>query len=275
MSRRSPYPLRRCSASTTRSPSRRPGRDRDLELRRRDARPTPPRRAAASYALMRALPFACRARGAMRIHSSSRASVRRRVSSTFSSCASRSLLLLEPARVVALPRDAVAAVELEDPARDVVEEVAVVGDRDDGAVVLVQVALEPRDRLGVEVVGGLVEQQQVGLREQQPAQRDAAPLATRELRARRRRRAAAAARPSRSRAVRSRSQPFDRVDLVLELRLLGEQLVEVGVGLAHRRRRPPRTGRGGPWCAPTPSVTFPSTSLAGSSCGLLRAGSRR
>ena len=77
------------------------------------------------------------------------------------------VLLLEPARVVALPRNAVAAVELEDPARDVVEEVAVVGDRDDGAVVLVQVALEPRDRLGVEVVGGLVEQQQVGLREQQ------------------------------------------------------------------------------------------------------------
>ena len=28
--------------------------------------------------------------------------------------------------------------------------------------------------------------------------------------------------------------PVDRVDLVLELGLLGEQLVEVGVGLAHR-----------------------------------------
>ena len=60
-----------------------------------------------SYAVMRALPLAWRARGAMRIHSSSRASVRRRVSSTFSSCASRCVLLLEPARVVALPRDAV------------------------------------------------------------------------------------------------------------------------------------------------------------------------
>ena len=70
-----------------------------------------------------------------------------------------------------------AAVELEDPARDVVEEVAIVGDRDDGALVLGEVALEPRDRLGVEVVRGLVEQQQVGRREQQPAERDAAALA--------------------------------------------------------------------------------------------------
>ena len=42
-------------------------------------------------------------------------------------------LLLEPAGVVALERDAAAAVELEDPLGDVVEEVAVVGDRDDRA----------------------------------------------------------------------------------------------------------------------------------------------
>ena len=74
-----------------------------------------------------------------------------------------------------------AAVELEDPARDVVEEVAIVGDGHDGALVLLEVALEPADRLGVEVVRRLVEQQQVGRAEQQPAQRDAAALATGEL----------------------------------------------------------------------------------------------
>jgi len=56
-----------------------------------------------------------------------------------------------------------------------------VGDRDDGARILVQVALEPRHALGIEVVGRLVEQQHVGLFEQQPAQRDAAPLTAREL----------------------------------------------------------------------------------------------
>jgi hypothetical protein len=52
-----------------------------------------------------------------------------------------------------------------------------VGDDDDRARVLAQVLLEPGHRLGVEVVGGLVEQQQVGLLEQQAAQRDAALLA--------------------------------------------------------------------------------------------------
>ena len=118
-----------------------------------------------------------RAPGLRRTHSSSREIVRCRAESFFSSTASRCLLLLEPRRVVALVRDAAAAVELEDPAGHVVEEVAVVGDRDDGALVVVQVALEPRDRLGVEVVGGLVEQQQVGLLEEQPAERDAAALA--------------------------------------------------------------------------------------------------
>ena len=46
------------------------------------------------------------------------------------------LLLLEPGGVVALERQPLAAVELEDPAGDVVEEVAIVGDGDDGALVL-------------------------------------------------------------------------------------------------------------------------------------------
>ena len=87
------------------------------------------------------------------------------------------LLLLEPRGVVALERDAAAAVELEDPAGDVVEEVAVVGDGDHGALVVGEEALEPVDRLGVEVVRRLVEQQQVGRGEQQAAERDAAALA--------------------------------------------------------------------------------------------------
>ena len=56
------------------------------------------------------------------------------------------------------------------------------GDGDDGALVVVEEALEPGDRLGVEVVRRLVEQQQVGRGEQQPAERDAAPLAARERR---------------------------------------------------------------------------------------------
>ena len=54
------------------------------------------------------------------------------------------------------------------------------GDGDDRALVLLEVPLEPGDRLGVEMVGGLVEQQQVGRAQQQPAERDPAPLAARE-----------------------------------------------------------------------------------------------
>ena len=92
------------------------------------------------------------------------------------------LLLLEPARVVALVRIAARAVELENPAGDVVQEVAVMGHRDDGAGVVLEKPLEPRHRLRVEVVGGLVEQQHVGAREQQTAQRHAPPLAAGQLR---------------------------------------------------------------------------------------------
>jgi hypothetical protein len=50
-----------------------------------------------------------------------------------------------------------------------------------GAGVLGQVLLQPAHALGVEVVGGLVEQQQVGRLEQQLAQRDPAALTTGEL----------------------------------------------------------------------------------------------
>src|SRR5439155_21370124 len=61
-------------------------------------------------------------------------------------------LLLEPGRIVALPRDSVAAIELEDPARHVVEEIAIVGDRDARAGVFLQEALEPRHPPGGELV---------------------------------------------------------------------------------------------------------------------------
>jgi catechol 2,3-dioxygenase-like lactoylglutathione lyase family enzyme len=67
------------------------------------------------------------------------------------------VLLLQPGRVVAFPRDAGAAIELEDPAGDIVEEVAVVGHRHDGAGEFGEMALQPRHRFGVEMVGRLVQ----------------------------------------------------------------------------------------------------------------------
>ena len=141
------------------------------------------------------------------------------------------LLLVEPGRVVALEREAPAPVELEDPLGHVVEEVAVVGDGHDGARVLLQEALQPVDRLGVEVVGGLVEQQQVGVGQQQPAQRHPAALAARQ------RGDVGVVRRAPQRVhgdldVAVEVPGVGGVDLVLELGLEGADLLVVGVGVA-------------------------------------------
>ena len=71
-------------------------------------------------------------------------------------------LRFQPAGVVALVGDAVAAVEFENPACDVVKEVTVVGNRYHGAGEIMQEALEPGHRVGVQVVGRFVQQQHVG-----------------------------------------------------------------------------------------------------------------
>ena len=54
------------------------------------------------------------------------------------------------------------------------------GDGHDGALVVPQEPLQPGHRLGVEVVGGLVEQQEVGPGQQEAAERDPAPFAARQ-----------------------------------------------------------------------------------------------
>lgn len=69
------------------------------------------------------------------------------------------------------------AVDLADPLRHVIEEVAVVRDGEDGTLVILEEVLEPEHRLGIEVVGGLVQKQQVGGLEQQLAEGHAATLA--------------------------------------------------------------------------------------------------
>src|SRR5215203_229218 len=56
------------------------------------------------------------------------------------------LFLLEPRRVIPFPRNSFTAIKLEDPTRDVVEEVSIVRDRDDGALVLLQMLLKPAYR---------------------------------------------------------------------------------------------------------------------------------
>ena len=144
-------------------------------------------------------------------------------------------LLLEVGRVVALVGVEAAAVDLGDPLGDVVEEVPVVGDGEDGAGVLGEVLLEPEHALGVEVVGGLVEQQQVGLLQQELAERDAALLTTGEVGdvgVRRR----AAQRVHGLLELGVEVPGVGGVDLLLQRAHLGEQRVEVGVRLGHRGR---------------------------------------
>ena len=137
-------------------------------------------------------------------------------------------LLLEPARIVALERDPAAAIELEDPLGDVVEEVAIVGDGDDRPRVLLEEALEPVDRFGVEVVGRLVEEEQVRVAEEEPGERDASLLAAGE-----RGDAGVVGRAAqgvhRDVDVALEVPGVGRGDLVLERGLLGADLLVVGV----------------------------------------------
>ena len=174
MSSLSPKPLRRCSACDDDVAEPRPGRDVDLDLVELDVALLGDERLEVLQARLLLRLAALRVL-AHPVELGGDRLLARLLGALL--LGEPGLLLLQPARVVALVRDPAGAVELEDPARDVVEEVAIVGDGDDGALVLREVLLEPRDRLGVEVVRRLVEEQQVGRREQQPAQRDPPPLA--------------------------------------------------------------------------------------------------
>jgi hypothetical protein len=71
-------------------------------------------------------------------------------------------------------------VEVEHLRTDGFEQSRVVGDHDDAAGVVLEVVPQPDHRVGVEVVGGLVEQQRVGAPEQDPGELDATALTARE-----------------------------------------------------------------------------------------------
>ena len=71
------------------------------------------------------------------------------------------LLLFQPGRVVPLPGDTVASVQLQDPTGDVIQKIAVMRYCDDGTLVVLQVMLQPGDRFCVQVVGWLIQKQDV------------------------------------------------------------------------------------------------------------------
>ena len=103
------------------------------------------------------------------------------------------------------------------------------GDRDDRAGIILQMMFEPGHRFGVEMVGRLVEQQNVGLLQQQAAQGHTAALAAGENFHRRLRRRAAQ-RIHRHLQPRVQIPGVEMIELLLHLALAFEQLVHVVVG---------------------------------------------
>jgi hypothetical protein len=87
-------------------------------------------------------------------------------------------LLLQVGGVVAFIGVQLSAIDLGDPFGHVVQEVAIMGDRQDCSRVRGEVLLQPQHAFGVQVVGRLIEQQQVRLLQQQLAQSHPSPLTT-------------------------------------------------------------------------------------------------
>ncbi len=93
----------------------------------------------------------------------------------------RGFLVHQEAGVVAVPVDQAAAVQFEDARGEVLQEGTVVGDEQHGTVETAQGFFEPGDGPDVQVVGRLVEQQQIRLGHQRLGQQHAAAPATGEL----------------------------------------------------------------------------------------------
>ena len=86
----------------------------------------------------------------------------------------------EECGVISRMRKRAAIGNLDDPRRDRLQKIPVVRDKDQCARKLAQEVLEPADRLGVEVVRRLVEEEKIRLRGQCPAECDAALFSARE-----------------------------------------------------------------------------------------------
>ncbi len=75
-----------------------------------------------------------------------------------------------------------AAIEPDRHARQVLQESAVVADQNERAALLIEARFEPFDRRQIEMIGGLVEQQDIGHGRQGARERGTAHLAAREMR---------------------------------------------------------------------------------------------
>ena len=83
-------------------------------------------------------------------------------------------LLVKPGRVVTLPRNSLSPVKLKYPSCNVVKEIPVVRNRNDGTLVLLKMSFKPLYALGIKMVGRLVQKQHVRLLQKKPAKGDTA-----------------------------------------------------------------------------------------------------
>ena len=88
-------------------------------------------------------------------------------------------LLVQPGGIIPLPGNALAAVQFQDPAGHVVQEVTVMRNGNHRTLILLQMGFQPLDGFGIQVVGGLVQQEDIGLTQQQAAEGHPAPFTAR------------------------------------------------------------------------------------------------
>ncbi len=84
------------------------------------------------------------------------------------------LLLFQPGGIVAFPGNPVATVQFQNPTGNVVQEVTIMGNGDNGTSVALKMVFQPCHGFGIEVVGRFVQQQDIRFFQQQATQRDAA-----------------------------------------------------------------------------------------------------
>ena len=91
------------------------------------------------------------------------------------------MLLLQPAGIIPLIGNAGAAVEFQNPARNLVKEIPVVGNGHNRPREIVKEPLQPGHRFRIQMVCRLVKQQHIGGTQQQLAQRNAALFTARQF----------------------------------------------------------------------------------------------
>ena len=89
------------------------------------------------------------------------------------------LFLFQPGRIVPFPGDPKTPVKLKDPAGDIIQEIAIMRNRDDSALVVLQVVFQPGNRFRVEVVCRLIQKQDVWFCQKEPGQSDTPLFAAR------------------------------------------------------------------------------------------------